>query len=382
VEIRSGSVRLRAGRALVSTLIPVFATVWLAAAPAEAASLSTQVATATQPMGNAAGTATNAVAQCPSGATLVGGGIEVGRAADTATPANGLKVNGTMPSDSGGNPVTNGGTDPSFWTAVGGFGGQSEAGDQVTSFAMCSTGGPAHTTVVTASVSGVATQGNPPLIATASCPSGTSLVGGGALGTPPSEASFKPIASYPSNSAGVASANGDQNPTSWSAYGSAGAPNPATQVTTAFAACSTDATVQTQVARADSAGPQAASTFTTSAVACASGTLLDGGVSADLNGAVPQQGVHLRGSYPSDATGTPVTNGALNPGSWSAIVQAGGQATTGTSVHVFALCGAGPQPVVSESHIAALLPLSAAVLFGGAILFRRRRGATPRRDGR
>lgn len=125
----------------------------------------------------------------------------------------------------------------------------------------------------------------------------------------------------------MASANGDQNPTSWSAYGSAGAPNPATQVTTAFAVCSTDATVQTQVARADSAGPQAASTFTTSTVACASGTLLDGGVSVDLNGAIPQQGVHLRGSYPSDATGTPVTNGALNPGSWSAVVQAGGQAT-------------------------------------------------------
>jgi len=171
----------------------------------------------------------------------------------------------------------------------------------------------------------------------------------------------------------VASANGDQNPTSWSAYGSAGAPNPATQVTTAFAVCSTDATVQTQVARADSAGPQAASTFTTSAVACASGTLLDGGVSADLNGATPQQGVHLRGSYPSDASGSPLGNGSLNPGSWGAVVQAGGQSTPGTNVHVFALCGAGPQPVVSESRIALLLPLSAAVLFGGVFLVVRRR---------
>jgi len=366
---------LKAGRALVSTLIPVCATVWLALPPAEAASLSTQVATATQPMGNAAGTATNAVAQCPSGTTLIGGGIEVGRAADTATPGNGLKVNGTMPSDSGGNPVTNGGTDPSFWTAVGGFGGQSEAGDQVTSFAMCSTGGPAHTVVETGSVSGVAAQGSPPLIATASCPSGTSLVGGGALGTPPSEPSFKPIASYLSNSAGVASANGDQNPTSWSAYGSAGAPNPATQVTTAFAVCSTDATVQTQVARADLAGPQAASTFTTSTVACASGTLLDGGVSVDVGGATPQQGVHLRGSYPSDATGSPLGNGALNPGSWGAVVQAGGQATPGTNVHTLALCVAGPQGVVPESHIAALLPLSAAVLLGATFVVVRRRGA-------
>ena len=373
MEFRVGSVTMRASKALVATLIPVFAAVWLTAAPAEAAGLSTQVATASQPMGNTAGSATSATTQCPSGTTLVGGGIEVGRAADTNTPGNGLKVNGTMPSDAGGNPVASGATDPASWTAVGGFGGQSEAGDQVTSLAMCSTGGPAHTVVETASVSGVATQGNPPLIATANCPSGTSLVGGGALGTPPSEASFKPIASYPSGSTGVASANGDQNPTSWSAYGSAGAPNPATQVTTAFAVCSTDATVQTQVARADSAGPQAASTFTTSAVACASGTLLDGGVSADLNGATPQQGVHLRGSYPSDASGSPLGNGSLNPGSWGAVVQAGGQSTPGTNVHVFALCGAGPQPVVSESRIALLLPLSAAVLFGGVFLVVRRR---------
>jgi hypothetical protein len=176
----------------------------------------------------------------------------------------------------------------------------------------------------------------------------------------------------------VASANGDLNPTSWSTYGSAGQPNATTQVTTAFAVCSTDATVQTQVARADSAGPQTGSTFTTSTVACASGTLLGGGVSADLNGAVPQQGVHLRGSYPSDASGSPLGNGALNPGSWGAVVQAGGQATPGTSVHVFALCAAGPQPVVSESRIALLLPLSAAALFGGVFLVvRRRNDGTP-----
>jgi hypothetical protein len=36
-----------------------------------------------------------------------------------------------------------------------------------------------------------------------------------------------------------------------------------------------------------------------------------------------------------------------------------------------------PQAIVSESHLALLLPLSAAALFGGAILFVRRRNATP-----
>jgi len=37
----------------------------------------------------------------------------------------------------------------------------------------------------------------------------------------------------------------------------------------------------------------------------------------------------------------------------------------------------GPQPVVSESHVALLLPLSAAMVFGGAFLVVRRRGAGP-----
>jgi hypothetical protein len=230
--------------------------------------------------------------------------------------------------------------------------------------------------VETATVNGVTTQGSAPLIATANCPSGTSLVGGGALGTPPSEPSFKPIASYPSNSSGVASANGDQNPTSWSVYGSAGQPNPATQVITAFAVCSTDASVQTQVARVDATGPQTASTFTTTSVPCSSGALLGGGVSVDqTGGTVPQQGVHLRGSYPSDASGTPVSDGALSPGTWSAVVQAGGQNTPGTSVHAFALCVAGPGTQVPESHLALLLPVSAAALFGGAFLVVRRRNA-------
>jgi hypothetical protein len=326
-------------------------------------------------VGNTAASATGATAKGPAGTVLLGGGVQVGRAADTATPSNGLKVNGTMPSDAGGNPVASGATDPSFWTAVGGFGGQSEAGDQVTSFAVCSTGGPGHTVVETASVSGVATQGTPPLIATASCPSGTSLVGGGALGTPPSEPSFKPIASYPSSASGVASANGDQNPTSWSAYGSAGQPNPATQAVTAFALCSTDAAVQTQVVRVDVTGPQTGSTFTATSASCSSGLLLGGGVTTDLAGAEPQQGVHLRGSYPSDAGGAALGNGALSPGTWTGIVQAGGQATPGTDVHVFALCAAGPGPVVPESRLAILLPLSAAVLLGGAFLFVRRRNA-------
>ena len=121
---------------LAVSLVAACTVVGLALTPPASAAVGTQVASVSQPMGNAAGTATNAVAQCPGASVLVGGGIRLGRATDTATPGNGLKVNGTIPSDSGGNPVANGAADPSFWTAVGGFGGQSELGDQVTAFVI------------------------------------------------------------------------------------------------------------------------------------------------------------------------------------------------------------------------------------------------------
>ncbi|HWD08578.1 MAG TPA: DUF11 domain-containing protein, partial [Actinomycetota bacterium] len=326
-------------RFLSLVMVATGSLVFLGTGTATAATLSTQVTTATVPMADAAGTATNAVASCAAG-TLVGGGISLGRVSDTATPNNGLKVNGTMPSDASGNPATNASTDPASWTAVGGYGGQAESGDQVTSFALCASGGPTHTEVVTATVAGTATQGNPVQVATATCPAGTTLIGGGALGTPPSQPSFKPIASYPSDVSGTAVADGSQDPTSWSAYGSAGQPDPTTQVVTALALCATDGGLSTTVSRVDASGPQTASTYTTTTASCATGTLMDGGFAIDQGGAQPQQGVHARGSFPSDAGGVAVGDGASNPSSWTTIVQAGGQNTPGTDVHAFALCAA------------------------------------------
>src|SRR5207253_4822534 len=187
--------------ALAVSLSAACMVVALALAPPASAAVGIQVASVSQPMGNAAGTATNAVAQCPAGSVLVGDGIHLGRATDTATPGDGLKVNGTVPSDSGGNPVANGAADPSFWTAVGGFGAVSEPGDQVTAFAMCSTGGPAHTVVSVASVNAPTASGTTATV-TAGCPAGTRLVGGGALGTPPGSPGFKPTGSFPSDAAG------------------------------------------------------------------------------------------------------------------------------------------------------------------------------------
>jgi hypothetical protein len=158
------------------------------------------------------------------------------------------------------------------------------------------------------------------------------------------------MASYPSNSSGTAAANTSTNPTSWSAYGSAGMPA-STDAITAFALCSTDTSPPTiTVARTDSAGAngQAGTTVTTATVSCASGRLMSGGYRVDetvgsTGGLQPQQGYHMRGSDPVDASGNEVANGATNPNTWKTVLQAGGQ-TLGASNHMdtktFALCSA------------------------------------------
>ena len=75
-------------------------------------------------------------------------------------------------------------------------------------------------------------------------------------------------------------------------------------------------------------------------VTCPAGrVLLGGGANIDLNGGTPQWGVHLRGTYPSDAAGHPATNGK-SADSWTSAVEDGGQAAPGTSSTAFAVCSA------------------------------------------
>jgi phosphodiesterase/alkaline phosphatase D-like protein len=291
-------------------------------------------------MTNGSASAVNVTATCPVGSTLVGGGTFQRRLASAAeVPNNGLKVNGTIPSAADGTPAASDSTNPRSWTAVAGFGGQAESGDQATAFADCATSGPTATSVrVSPSVS-VALENAAPLTTTATCPLGTRLVGGGAVGLPPRSPRFNPIASYPSDVSGSPVANGTANPVAWTAYGSAGAPA-ADQQITAYAICSTDPSLSLTVARVDAPGPQVGTTFTTTTASCPTGgRALSGGVKVDKTGGVqPQQGVHLRGSFPSDAIGNAVPDSASNPGSWTGVVQAGGQNTPDTQVHVFAMC--------------------------------------------
>jgi len=343
---------------MVAILLAVSIPLLVQSMPAEAATVSVQLAAVTQTVTNAAASQTPATAGCPAGTVLVGGGIRVFHAtgdqiivSSTYEPINGLVVKGSLPTDPSGTTVPS--ADPANWTALGGFVGQSEAGDDVTAFAMCSTGGPTHTQVVTATVNGPVVASTTALV-TASCPAGTRLVGGGAATAPSSSPSLKPVGSYPSDASGSTATATD--PSSWTADGESGGQANVSNTTTAFAVCSTDATLHTRVVRADVIDhPAGAGNFNpgqdpvaTATATCPVGTtLLDGGALADGNapgpdGGSPQQGVHLRGSYPSSAAAAAVADGSPAPTSWSGIVQSGGQATPGTDTHAFALCAQAP----------------------------------------
>jgi hypothetical protein len=332
---------LATGACLATLILPSNPAMALPAVPVFAP-LVTQVTAVSAPMTNTSGTATTAVAGCPAGTKLVGGGLQVGKAPPaTTTPVNGLKVNGTYPSDANATPITTFAVNPTFWAAAGGFGSQSEAGDQVTSFAVCATVGPlgsAVRLVAVASINGPTTALTTASV-TATCPAGTELVGGGALGTPASSRSFKPIGSFPSDATGTMVPDGTHNPQSWTAVGSAGGMANPTNVTTAFAVCSAPPFLPTTVVRVNVPGPQVSSTFVTVPATCSAGSkVLSGGGNVDNASGPLQEGVHLRGSYPSDVTGNPVSNGQTNPTTWTGIVQAGGQPTPNTTAHVFAIC--------------------------------------------
>jgi hypothetical protein len=279
--------------------------------------------------------------RCATGTRLVGGGGYLRPVSDPAAlPTNGLVLGGTVAS-TGSSPVdlavADGVLDPASWLSIANYTGVSEAGNQASTFALCATAdGPAHVLVRSASRTGlVATQEiQPPAAATATCPAGSRLIGGGAATSTPDQVNdgvtvgnngnLKPLGNYPSDGAGVPAADGSTSATSWSAFGSAGI-SAATDTATAYALCSTDpATPPVQVARVVVDGPDAqpGTTITTASATCPAGTrMLGGGYGVDEtvagvgSGLQPQQGYHMRGSYPSTAGSPPaaVSDGATNP---------------------------------------------------------------------
>jgi hypothetical protein len=179
--------------------------------------------------------------------------------------------------------------------------------------------------------------------ATAVCPGGTALVGGGAnaglrKGWPPPP-SLHVTASFPSDPGGNALAAGGQ-PSAWTAVAATGGAPLTGAATTAYALCGTRPATDRMVVKS-AIGPSGAATSFSVTARCPDGSILAfGGASTGLTqkGNDPPQGLHMRGTFPSDAAGHPVDGTAAT--AWTAVAEAGGLLTLGARTTAFAVCSA------------------------------------------
>jgi hypothetical protein len=298
--------------------------------------LGTEVVSASVNGPYLAGTQVVATSVCPTGSTLVGGGFNL-HTVTGANPNNSFRDMGEFPSATDGSAVGSG--PAQAYATVGGAGGQAMTDSITTNYAICAAGWPSAIQVVVNTVFGpgghATSQG-----VTASCPAGTTLIGGGARTTiPPPPAPIQPslhlIGDFPSDPTGTSPASGS-SVNSWTAVAAAGGANITNATTSAFAICAHGGPA-TQVIAAAVAGPEAPSTPAVATATCPAGTvLLGGGVRADLQGGTPQQGVHLNGSYPGLGQ-APVGSGPAGQ-SWTAVTHSGGQLAPGTETLAFAVC--------------------------------------------
>ncbi|MFG2332600.1 hypothetical protein ACGFMM_23595 [Streptomyces sp. NPDC048604] len=315
-------------------------------------------------------------ADCADG--LVSGG-GVSQTIGTDTTRNGNHVLGTAPSPDGlteyDGPTGVVGTDVRHWLAFGGSGGNASPAFSTTSYAVClSTPRIRHTQVVMNRIAGP-TAPQSAKIVTATCPTGTILLGGGARSTPASVGSLKPIASFPTYNDAAhdfgrrAAADGETRPDSWTAVGGIGGGHGnADNTTYAYAICSGDRVnthgMSTRVHHRDVAGPTEGGTGRTATVGCADdhgqesdwrgrrpgakgdrGILISGGAAAGGGNTTTtgftkagSGGTHLNGSFPSDSDGNPVTDGSRSAAYWTADIHAGGSPSPNTYSDVWALC--------------------------------------------
>lgn len=148
---------------------------------------------------------------CPDGTSLLSGGART-----TPGTVGSLKPRASYPSDAVGTPVL-GGPAPRSWTAVGLNGGGGDQRNTTHVFAVCAADSP-PVTVVHTQVPGPA-RASSAAQSTASCPAGTTLLGGGAsisdaFALPGSQGDHL-TGSYPSTPAGLPVATGAA--TSWTA---------------------------------------------------------------------------------------------------------------------------------------------------------------------
>ncbi|MFF0627883.1 hypothetical protein [Streptomyces sp. NPDC004296] len=346
--------RFAAGKALLVAALLVLT--------APAAAYADTVSATVRTPGATAGPATidssiSTSAHCTSG-LVSGGGID--QATGTGAGVNGNHVLGTEPSADGGTEYTGStgtvGTDVAYWIAKGGSGGQVNSAFSTTPYAVClSSSLINHTQVVMNKVNAPTTAGTTGLV-TATCPTGTVLLGGGALVTPGDTGNFKAIAGFPTfdNSAhdfgAKAAADQETNPDSWSAVGWDNSANAGNE-TYAYAICSGSGInvsgVTVKVRYSEASGPNTGSTGQKTTVGCGAGdgNLVSGGAAisggnvttTDFTGP-GSAGDHLNGSFPSDSSGNPVGDGATTAASWTAFTHTGGMTSTANHSDVWALC--------------------------------------------
>lgn len=313
---------------------------------ARAASLSTSVASGNAPGPSSTFSEVEASAACGPG-LLAGGGTRLAQTTQTVTH-NGIHIDGSFPSPDGTAQGPDGELGPTHWVAAGGSGGAVPTDAQTLAYGVCIQAGPTATQVVVASTPGPSLTFQMNRV-TATCPSGTRLLSGGARTTPGTVGSLKPNSSFPSDGAGTPALAG-VNPTSWTVTGLNGGGGDQSNTTYAFAICATAGPALTvTVVHATVPGPAPASTPAQATASCPAGAALlgGGGSISDAFGLPGSQGDHLTGSYPSDTGGTPVGSGVAD--SWTAASHTGGAASGSlTQTDVWAMCASpasAPAPV-------------------------------------
>ncbi|MFJ9418909.1 hypothetical protein ACIRPT_32840 [Streptomyces sp. NPDC101227] len=346
---------LATGKALVIGALLAVAAPGIAYANTVSVTVKTPGATL-GPVGTFAEISTHA--DC-GGGLISGGGIN--QAIGTGTASNGNHVNGTAPSPDGSTEYTGStgvvGTDVTHWLGIGGSGGAVDADFSTTPYAVCfSSNLINHTQVVMNKIAGPTTSGTVGLVV-ATCPANTRLLGGGARNTPASVGSLKPIASFPTfNNAAhdfgqKAAADGETNPDSWAAVGWNGGGGNSNNTTYAYAICSGNninvSGTTVKVRHSEVSGPTAATAGQTATVGCGvgDGSLVSGGAAISGGGVTATDftgpgsgGDHLNGSFPSDAGGNPVGDGATTAAYWTAFTHTGGASSPNTYSDVWALC--------------------------------------------
>jgi hypothetical protein len=281
---------------------------------------------------------------------MSGGGLNVTTTSGTTQQQDAIHLMETTPSPNGSTEENGTNTDDTYWLGDGGTGGMGGGNYTVQPFGVCFTDTTINgTQFVVNSISGpTSTDSMTPV--TATCPSGTLLLGGGAQSTEASNESATMIGDYPSDSSGDAVADGSTNPTSWTAVTLNGSQSGTGNTTTAYAVCSGSGInvsgITVTVKHAKTSGPTSANgTATATTATCGTaGNLVSGG--ASISGSDPTTGSftvpgsygdHLVGDYPSDSSGNLASNGASTV-SWTAIGHGGGMSGSTTETDVWGLC--------------------------------------------